>query len=121
MSVFNSCRSKYENNMDEAKTFYKDTALMYLWSRLDNADYYYFKSNGDVFSSDTIADIDKSCWGVWYVKDDKIFRRYGVKPYNTEDGLLFTYKIVNDTLYHYGYNGGIMTTEPSFYVKIKHP
>ena len=120
------CNDSHE---EEARGFYKDTSLMYLWGSVDTvlSRYYNFCKNGDLCFSEEYKTINEnySCHEVWYVEDSIIYRVGGGETICTyRKGIVGKYKINNDTLFLISRtgNGDEYIKEPIKYVKVsKHP
>jgi len=103
---FTSCffNRSCENDVEEARSFYKDTALMYLWRLPDesikveeypDSMYMAFKPNGDFDRKGEMKYLN--FYRVWYNKKDSIYTIHCSNWYPV-DGLYHTYKIQDDTL-----------------------
>ena len=107
--LFACDNKKCRENEDNARSYTKDTALMYLWRYSDNiinesinnrdSGFFSFKPNGDYFNESETKYINNSHFDVWYTKDSVIYTTYCFDIGGTGTNSDFTYVIRNDTLY----------------------
>ena len=122
--VIVSCVQPCKEAKTNARTYTKDTALMYLWQNVDKkvSDYYYFsfKPDGDLGTGDSLKQFQYI--QVWYTSNDIIKEVFCYETGSTGTDDAYKYLIKNDTLFlfpSYSSGGqGVYLDVPRVFTKV---